>query len=61
MKTLVRIFFGAALLTIPAPLLIRYAVSAARYGAFGIDLTTMDKSLKPGDDFWAYMNGGWDA
>ena len=61
MKTLVRIFFGAALLAIAAPLLTRSAVNAPRYGAFGIDLTAMDKSVKPGDDFWAYMNGGWDA
>ncbi|MDO7843368.1 M13 family metallopeptidase [Sphingomonas immobilis] len=32
----------------------------AKYGSFGIDLTAKDPSLKPGDDFWAYANGGWD-
>ncbi|WP_324807278.1 M13 family metallopeptidase [Sphingomonas sp. LY29] len=25
----------------------------------GIDLAAMDKSVKPGDDFYAYANGGW--
>ena len=27
--------------------------------AAGIDLTAMDKSVKPGDDFFAYANGNW--
>jgi endothelin-converting enzyme/putative endopeptidase len=31
----------------------------ARYGAFGIDLTAQDASVKPGDDFWSYANGSW--
>ena len=25
----------------------------------GIDLAGMDKSVNPGDDFFAYANGGW--
>ena len=33
----------------------------ARYGAFGIDLTAHQAGVKPGDDFWAYANGAWDA
>lgn len=28
-------------------------------GTFGIDLTAMDKSVKPGDDFFEYVNGTW--
>ncbi|MFN7110097.1 MAG: M13 family metallopeptidase [Brevundimonas sp.] len=32
---------------------------ATRYGAFGIDLDARDASVAPGDDFWAYANGGW--
>src|SRR5690349_13784093 len=28
-------------------------------GAQGIDLAGMDKSVDPGDDFFAYANGGW--
>ena len=30
------------------------------YGAWGYDPAAMDKSVKPGDDFWAYVNGTWD-
>jgi putative endopeptidase len=30
-------------------------------GDFGVDLTAMDKSVAPGDDFYAYVNGGWMA
>ena len=28
-------------------------------GDFGIDLTAMDKAVKPGDDFFKYVNGTW--
>ena len=28
-------------------------------GAWGVDLTGMDKSVKPGDDFFDYANGTW--
>jgi putative endopeptidase len=28
-------------------------------GAWGIDLTAMDRSVKPGDNFFAYVNGSW--
>jgi endothelin-converting enzyme/putative endopeptidase len=28
-------------------------------GSFGIDLSAMDKSVKPGDDFFKYVNGTW--
>ena len=29
------------------------------YGAWGYDPSAMDSSVKPGDDFWAYVNGTW--
>ena len=29
------------------------------FGAWGIDLTAMDTSVKPGDDFFLYANGSW--
>ncbi|HTT98781.1 MAG TPA: hypothetical protein VMF58_12080, partial [Rhizomicrobium sp.] len=29
------------------------------FGAWGVDLTSMDKSVKPGDDFFQYVNGNW--
>src|SRR5579871_2614975 len=31
----------------------------AHYGAWGIDLTARDTSVKPGDDFDRYANGRW--
>ncbi len=58
--------FTASLLAL-APLLVASAGQAAtvaaakpRYGAFGVDETAIDKAVKPGDDFWAYVNGAWD-
>ena len=30
------------------------------YGDWGYDAKAMDTSVKPGDDFWAYVNGTWD-
>jgi endothelin-converting enzyme/putative endopeptidase len=46
----------ASLVAFSAPL------SAAKptYGDWGYDASAMDSSVKPGDDFWAYVNGGWD-
>ncbi len=29
------------------------------YGSWGLDLTAMDRSVKPGDDFFRYANGAW--
>lgn len=30
------------------------------FGGWGLDPTQIDKAVKPGDDFFAYMNGKWD-
>jgi putative endopeptidase len=32
---------------------------AARYGTWGFDLTGMDKGVKPGDDWYRFVNGAW--
>ncbi len=32
---------------------------APRFGAWGIDLDGMDTSVRPGDDFFRYVNGRW--
>ncbi len=29
------------------------------FGSFGVDLAQMDKSVRPGDDFYRYVNGKW--
>jgi putative endopeptidase len=64
--------FAAALLlgTASAPVLAQaghsghsMATAAAakpRFGDFGLDLTAMDRSVKPGDSFWHFVNGNWD-
>jgi putative endopeptidase len=33
--------------------------SKPQFGSFGIDLTAEDKSIRPGDDFFRYVNGHW--
>src|SRR5947209_732550 len=30
-----------------------------QYGAYGFDTEGMDRSIKPGDDFFGYANGNW--
>ena len=35
------------------------SAQAPRFGEWGIDLAGMDRSVSPGDDFGAYVNGNW--
>jgi putative endopeptidase len=35
------------------------ATAAKRFGSWGIDLEGMDRSAKPGDDFFRFVNGKW--
>ncbi len=35
------------------------AAPRAAVGSFGVDLEAMDTSVKPGDDFYRYVNGKW--
>ena len=37
------------------------AVAKAELGSFGVDLAGMDTSVKPGDNFFKYVNGTWMA
>ncbi len=30
-----------------------------QYGTWGVDLSSMDKTVKPGDNFFSYVNGTW--
>jgi putative endopeptidase len=48
----------ASLLAVAVP----FAADAAKpvYGDWGYDPSAMDSSVKPGDDFWSYVNGTWD-
>jgi putative endopeptidase len=42
-----------------APIAAGADAGATRYGAWGFDLTGMDKSVKPGDDWYRFVNGAW--
>lgn len=53
-----RLTLGVAALALTAPALSQSG-SGPRYGTVGLELTGQDKSVKPGDDFWSYVNGGW--
>jgi len=46
----------AGMMAIAAPAVAQKPV----YGDWGYNPTAMDSSVKPGDDFWAYVNGMWD-
>jgi endothelin-converting enzyme/putative endopeptidase len=35
------------------------ATSKTEFGTFGVDTSQMDTSVKPGDDFYRYVNGKW--
>jgi len=37
------------------------AASDAPFGPWGYDLSALDRSVKPGDDFFGYANGAWRA
>jgi putative endopeptidase len=47
-------FAASLLLPLVAP-----AASQQARTSHGLDLAGMDKSVNPGDDFFAYANGGW--
>ncbi|MDB5453808.1 MAG: hypothetical protein JWO33_2386 [Caulobacteraceae bacterium] len=62
MTTITRRAFGAALLatsTLAVPSAAAPAKGRPRYGAFGLDLEAMDRSVVPGEDFYRYVNGAW--
>ena len=42
-----------------APVCAQNPAGKASIGAWGFDITGMDRSVKPGDDFFDYANGAW--
>jgi putative endopeptidase len=36
------------------------SLASPKYGTWGFDLSGMDRSVKPGDDFFKFANGKWD-
>jgi putative endopeptidase len=47
-------FLGLALLALPAA-----AADKTQFGTFGLDLSAIDKNVKPGNNFFLYANGNW--
>ncbi|HET9810472.1 MAG TPA: M13 family metallopeptidase [Sphingomicrobium sp.] len=47
----------ASLIAIAAPASAQTANPA--FGSWGYDNSALDTSVKPGDDFWSYVNGSW--
>jgi putative endopeptidase len=50
---------SAAMCTLALSLLPASAQDAAKPDTHGISVTNMDKSIKPGDNFYLYCNGDW--
>jgi len=63
LKRIVAVLSLLGLLTIPAHAGDEKAAptAAKRFGTWGVDLEGMDRSVKPGDDFFKYVNGNWVA
>ena len=40
-------------------LLVLPAAAQDHFGTWGVDLSSMDKGVKPGDNFYNYVNGAW--
>ncbi|HEU0135147.1 MAG TPA: M13 family metallopeptidase N-terminal domain-containing protein, partial [Allosphingosinicella sp.] len=66
MKSLYRLAASVAALavaaaSVPAPLAAqaKQAPAPLRFGSWGVDLGARDTSVRPGDSFFDYANGGW--
>ncbi|RYD87511.1 MAG: M13 family peptidase, partial [Sphingomonadales bacterium] len=58
------IALAASSMIVPAGLAVAQAAPTQstgkpQYGTFGFDAAGMDKTVKPGDDFYGFANGGW--
>ena len=54
MSRLLPFLCGALLVATPV-----LAQSTPKLGKWGVDLTSLDPAVKPGDDFFRHVNGGW--
>ena len=44
---------------LPTTVLAQAKSTAPVLGTWGFEATGMDRSIKPGDDFFGYVNGNW--
>src|SRR5262245_26019784 len=61
MNALIGVGVSVALLVSAVPVMTQSAPATPKFGRFGVDLTAQKAGVKPGDDFWAFANGAWDA
>ncbi|HEY2884719.1 MAG TPA: M13-type metalloendopeptidase [Rhizomicrobium sp.] len=54
-----KIVLGAAIACASACIAFASPAGKPAFGTWGVDLSGMDKSVKPGDDFFLYANGAW--
>ncbi|HJT43738.1 MAG TPA: M13 family metallopeptidase [Rhizomicrobium sp.] len=52
MSRLLTFLCGAVLAATPV-------LAQPKLGKWGVDMTSLDRSVKPGDNFFLYVNGGW--
>jgi len=55
----VKRFLGPLAVCLIATAALGQDVAHPQFGTFGVDLASMDKSVKPGDNFFNYVNGKW--
>jgi len=60
-RTCAGVAASIGLLVCSVPVLTQSSPGTAKFGRFGIDITAQKAGVKPGDDFWTYANGAWDA
>ncbi|BAI95104.1 zinc metalloprotease [Sphingobium sp. TA15] len=53
------LLLGAAAVALAAGASVAQVDQKPTYGSYGFDSAGMDKSVKPGDDFYDYANGAW--
>ncbi len=58
-RALIALFLALSLPAFAADTSTTTSTVAKRYGTWGVDLSGMDRSVKPGDDFFRYVNGKW--
>ncbi|MDB5735584.1 MAG: peptidase, partial [Alphaproteobacteria bacterium] len=54
-RTKALLFLCSALIAVTPAL----AVTTPKLGKWGVDLTSIDPAVKPGDNFFLHVNGGW--
>ena len=59
MKMLFKMSVGVAALAAASSPMAAAPAAKPVYGSWGFDATAMDRTVKPGDNFWAYANGSW--